>query len=284
MKKSLIVVNTFKKEAAPLGNEIQSFLKAHDVAADIFTYDGQTYSEKDTKTPFKGYDFVITLGGDGTVLFASRGCAPLKIPVFPVNLGEFGFIAGVQKNEWQNELLSYLAGQSQIAHRSIVKAMVLRNGNPVFDCAGMNDIVIGSISSVRIVNVDVAYNNAPLGRFKADGIIVATATGSTAYSAAAGGPIIDPSLDVLVLTPVNSFSLSARPLVLNPQGELSVTVLNSRSALELTADGQVSFELQENDCVKMRIAEYKARLVCSTQEKFYAALRSKLNWSGGPLA
>src|SRR5574344_232978 len=284
MKKSLIVVNTFKKEAASLGEEIQSFLQLHDVAADLFTYDGQTFHENDRTVPFSGYDFVVTLGGDGTVLFASRGCAPLGIPVFPVNLGEFGFIAGVQKNEWQEELLSFLAGQTQIACRSLVKAMVLRNGIPVFDCAGMNDIVIGSVSSVKIVNVDVAYNNAPLGRFKADGIIVATATGSTAYSAAAGGPIIDPSLDVLVLTPVNSFSLSARPLVLNPHGELSVTVLPSRCTLELTADGQVSFELKENDCIKMRIAEHKARLVCSTQEKFYAALRSKLNWSGGPLA
>ena len=227
---------------------------------------------------------MVTLGGDGTVLFASRRCAPLGIPVFPVNLGEFGFIAGVQKNEWKCELASFLKNASPVAYRSLVKAIVLRDGNTVFDCVGMNDIVIGSVSSVKIVNVDVAYNNAPLGRFKADGIIVATATGSTAYSAAAGGPIVDPSLDVLVLTPINSFSLSARPLVLNPQGELSVTVLSSRTPLELTSDGQVPFALKENDCIKMRIAEYKARLVCSTQEQFFAALQSKLNWSGGPRA
>lgn len=284
MKKSLIVINTFKKEAAPLGMEIEMFLADRGVTAELFRYDGQTATENDKAISFEGYDFVVTLGGDGTVLFASRACAPLDIPVFPVNLGEFGFIAGVQKNEWQSELDNFLAGNAQIASRSLVKAIVLRKGRTVFDCVGMNDIVIGSASSVKIVNVDVAYNNAPLGRFKADGIIVATATGSTAYSAAAGGPIIDPSLDVLVLTPINSFSLSARPLVLNPQGELAVTVLPSRVPLELTADGQIPFALAENDCIKMRIAQYKARLVCSTQEKFFAALRSKLNWSGGPLA
>lgn len=284
MKKCLVVVNTFKKEAAPLGEKIQAFLKTHEVAADIFMYDGQASSDADKLVAFEGYDFVVTLGGDGTVLFATRGCAALDIPVFPVNLGEFGFIAGVQKNEWGDALELFLDGKAQIASRSLVKAIVQRRGQIVFDCAGMNDIVIGSASAVKIVNVDIEYNNAPLGRFKADGIIIATATGSTAYSAAAGGPIIDPSLDVLVLTPINSFSLSARPLVLNPQGELAVTVLPSRTSLELTADGQIPFALEEGDCIKIRIAPTKARLVCSSQEKFYAALRSKLNWSGGPLA
>lgn len=284
MKKCLIVVNTFKKEAAPLGEKIKAFLKTHGVSATLFEYDGQSSPAKDKKVSFEGYDFVVTLGGDGTVLFASRGCAPLDIPVFPVNLGEFGFIAGVQKNEWSDALELFLDGTAQIENRSLVQAIVLRKGKPVFDCSGMNDIVIGSASSVHIVNIDVEYNSAPLGRFKADGIIVATATGSTAYSAAAGGPIIDPSLDVLVLTPINSFSLSVRPLVLNPQGELAVNVLPSRSKLELTADGQIPFALKEGDCIKMRLSPNKARLVCSSQEKFYAALRSKLNWSGGPLA
>src|SRR5574344_105739 len=161
MKKCLIVVNTFKKEAAPLGEKIKAFLKTHGVSATLFEYDGQSSPAKDKKVSFEGYDFVVTLGGDGTVLFASRACAPLDIPVFPVNLGEFGFIAGVQKNEWQSELDNFLAGNAQIASRSLVKGIVLRKGRTVFDCVGMNDIVIGSASSVKIVNVDVAYNNAP---------------------------------------------------------------------------------------------------------------------------
>lgn len=284
MKKCLIVVNLFKEEAAPLGKEIKSFLKTKGVCADIFTYNGQSTSEKQKEVSFEGYGFAVTLGGDGTVLFASRKCAPLDIPVFPINLGEFGFIAGVQKNEWKQKLESFLEGKEQIAKRSLVKAIVLRKGKVVFSCSGMNDIVIGSASAVKIINVDIAYTGAPLGRFKADGIIVSTATGSTAYSLAAGGPIIDPQLDALILTPINSFSLSSRPLVLNPHGELSVTVLPSRASLELTADGQVPFLLKEKDCIKMRISEYKASLICSTPENFYSALRSKLNWSGGPLA
>lgn len=284
MKKCLIVVNSFKAEAQPLSSDILSFLKEKNVTAAEFIYDGKNVCDDDLEKVVKGNDFVITLGGDGTVLFASRICAPLSIPVFPVNLGEFGFIAGIQKNEWQEELNLFLEGKAQTQERSLVEAEVLRGGKKVFECSGMNDIVIASSTSVRIVNIDVDYKNAPLGHFKADGIIFATATGSTAYSAAAGGPIVDPSLNVLVLTPINSFSLSARPLVLNPENEISVTILPSRSGIELTCDGQVPFALEENDKIKLSVCKNRATLVCSTQEKFYAALRSKLNWSGGPLA
>ncbi|HBB43376.1 MAG TPA: NAD(+) kinase, partial [Treponema sp.] len=115
-------------------------------------------------------------------------------------------------------------------------------------------------------------------------LIVATATGSTAYSAAAGGPIIEPSLDAMVLTPISSFSLSARPLVFGSQGEIAVTVLPSRSGMELTVDGQERFALETGDVIIMGVPSYKAQIVCATQEKFYASLQSKLNWSGGPRA
>lgn len=284
MKKCVIVENSFKKESLPLGKSIKDFLAQKNIDSEEFTYDGKNVSDKDLASLIKDTDFVITLGGDGTVLFASRVCAPLSIPVFPINLGEFGFIAGIQKNEWQSEFDLFLEGKAHIQERSLVTAEVLRSEKSIFTCSGMNDIVISSATSVKIVNIDVDYNNAPLGHFKADGIIFATATGSTAYSAAAGGPIVDPSLNVLILTPVNSFSLSARPLVLNPENEICVTVLPSRASLELTCDGQIPFALEEDDRIKLSVSKDRATLVCSTQQKFYAALRSKLNWSGGPLA
>ena len=281
MKKCLIVVNTHKDESQNLGRMIQSYLAAKSIESSVFCFDGFS-----TENPFTGFDFVITLGGDGTVLFAARGCVENKIPVFPVNLGEFGFIASIQKNEWQKELDLFLAGKSEVDERNMLNAALVstRQSEP-FSGIGLNDVVICAKTAARTIMFTVSYNDVPLGTFKADGIIISTATGSTAYSASAGGPIIDPELDALVLTPINSFSLSSRPLVLSPRGEVGITILPSReNDVIITIDGQKPFDLHEGDCIKIRRLQEKVKLVGCTTNKFYGALRSKLNWSGGPHA
>ena len=216
----------------------------------------------------------------------SLGCVKNKIPVFPVNLGEFGFIASIQKNEWQKELDLFLAGKSEVDERNMLNAALVstRQSEP-FSGIGLNDVVICAKTAARTIMFTVSYNDVPLGTFKADGIIISTATGSTAYSASAGGPIIDPELDALVLTPINSFSLSSRPLVLSPRGEVGITILPSReNDVIITIDGQKPFDLHEGDCIKIRRLQEKVKLVGCTTKKFYGALRSKLNWSGGPHA
>ncbi len=284
MNNCLIVINSAKKESATLGKNISDFLDTFSIACKIFSYNGLCVQKKNLDISFEGFDFVITLGGDGTVLFASRGCAPLDIPIFPINLGDFGFLAAIQKNEWQEELKNYLVGKKYEQKRFLVDAEVLREGKTIFTISAMNDVVIASVGSMQLCNLNVAYNHALLGPFKANGIIVSSSTGSTAYSAAAGGPIIDPSLNTLLLTPISSFSLSARPLVFSSEGELAVTVLPSRSDIGLVADGQETFDLKVNDVIILRVSKYAVRLIGSSQEKFYSALQSKLNWAGGPRA
>ncbi|MGN0728625.1 NAD(+)/NADH kinase [Treponema sp.] len=284
MKNCLVIANSFKKDAESLASEISAFLKERSIKTSLFLYDGNKVRSQFLELDFSGYDFVVTLGGDGTVLFACRGCAPIGIPVFPVNLGEFGFLAAVSKNGWQEELDFFLRDKCYISSRSLVQCEVLRSGKTVFTCCGMNDCVISSCPSSHLVNLNVAYNHALLGPFKTNGIIVSTPTGSTAYSAAAGGPIVAPELSALVLTPVSSFSLSARPLVFGENGEIVITVMKSRSDVLLTCDGQIDFALSEGDVLILKIPQFHARLVCSTQEKFFSALQSKLNWSGGPRA
>lgn len=282
MKKVLIVVNTNKKESQKTGKLISEYLEKKEICSSIFSFDG--FSEE---KPFSGYDLVITLGGDGTVLFAARGCAELGIPVFPVNFGEFGFIASIQKDEWKSELELYLNGKAKIVERSLVQAFVVdgKSGKNIFSGIGLNDIVISAKMASRTILMGVDFNYVSLGKFKADGLIVCTATGSTAYSSAAGGPIVDPSLDALVLTPMHAFSLSSRPLVLNPKGELEITILPSReSDIIITIDGQNPFDIHEGDCIKIRQISKKVKLVGCTAERFYEALQSKLNWSGGPHA
>ena len=278
VKKSLIVVNSFKEESKSLGAEIQVYLRNLNVQADIFVFNG--FSEQ---YPFYGYDFVITMGGDGTVLFAARGCAPLGIPIFPVNFGSFGFIASVQRGEWKKELDEFLNGESVIDERSMLGADLVRGGQRRLSATGLNDIVICGKTAAHTISFNVLYDKVPLGEIKADGIIISTATGSTAYSASAGGPIIDPGLDAMVLTLMNAFSLSSRPLVLSPAGQLEIEILPSRiSDVVISVDGQIPVDLHVGDVIRIKQIDAKAKLIGCTKEKFYNALRSKLNWSGGP--
>lgn len=277
-KNCLIVVNTYKEESKAMGEEIKGYLSDIGINSSIFMFGG--FSEE---YPFHGYDFVITLGGDGTVLFAARGCAPLGIPIFPINFGSFGFIASVQKNEWKNELNKFLNGEAVVAERSMLQADLIRGGLRRFSSAGLNDVVISARTAGHTISFDVAYDGVPLGQIKGDGIIVSTATGSTAYSASAGGPIIDPGLDAMVMTLINAFSLSSRPMVLGSEGELDITISPSRVGdVVISVDGQIPVDLHVGDCIKVHRLKEKALLVGCTREKFYHALRSKLNWSGGP--
>lgn len=280
MKKALIIINVSKDESMTLAKEIASYLKKKDVAYDFLSFDGFV-----DNTDFKGYDFVISLGGDGTVLYAARNSSKYGLPVFPVNLGEFGFIASVQPEDWQKELKLFMDGKAVFEKRSMLKVEVIRNGKKVYSSLSLNDAVISAERGVSTIMLSVKRNSHPLCRLKADGLILATPTGSTAYSAAAGGPIVSPEVEAFVLTPLNPFSLSSRPIVLSPDSNLEITVEKSRiKGICLTVDGQEPFGIQFGDIISVVLNKKKAKLVAGSEEKFYNALRSKLNWSGVPHA
>ena len=280
MKKALIIINVSKDESMTLAQEIAALLSKKGVVHDFLSFDGFV-----DNTDFKGYDFVISLGGDGTVLYAARNASKYGIPVFPVNLGEFGFIASVQPEDWQKELKVFLDGKAVFENRSMLKVEVLREGKKVYSSLSLNDAVISAERGVSTIMLSVKRNSLPLCNLKADGLIVATPTGSTAYSAAAGGPIVSPEVEAFVLTPLNSFSLSSRPIVLSPDSKLEITIEKSRiKGICLTVDGQEPLALQNNDVISVILNKKKAKLVAGSAEKFYNALRSKLNWSGVPHA
>lgn len=280
-----------KPESRFISHDISTYLSSRGISSDIYNFDGTAPD----KNPFEQFDFAVTLGGDGTVLFAARCCASLGIPVFPVNLGEFGFIASIEKAEWKNLLDDFLDGKLSESSRSLLEVSAFHendeNDNVFFESVALNDVVISASSFAEgVILLDVFYNDIPLGLFKADGVIISTATGSTAYSASSGGPIIDPDLDAFVLTPINAFSLSVRPLVLNHNGEVCIkimpvrrTSINQANAI-VTVDGQKPIHVSAGDTVKIKCAKNKVRLAGCTSQKFYNALRSKLNWSGGPHA
>ena len=138
MKKCLIIINTHKKESEKLGNRIKAFLKDYSIEVSFISFNGGDFNYH-----FDGFDFVITLGGDGTVLYACRGCLHLGIPVFPINLGEFGFIAGIQKDEWEENLVNFLEGKSKIEERTMILVNVIRDGKVVYTENALNDAEIG---------------------------------------------------------------------------------------------------------------------------------------------
>lgn len=280
MKKALVIINVSKTESMKLSDQIAAFLKTKGILTETFVFDGFSPDSN-----IKGYDFVITLGGDGTVLFAARNTVHNPVPIFPVNFGQFGFIASVQPEEWQEELEKFLGGQSCVVERSMANVRIIHNDEEIYCGNGLNDVVICAKSAATTISLDVYYEMQLLCKLKGDGLIVGTPTGSTAYSAAAGGPILDPSLNAFVLTPINSFSLSSRPIVLNQDGLVSIKISESRAdGINLKIDGAKNMELTVGDTVLIKQFDKKVQLVNCTAEKFYTALRSKLNWSGGPHA
>lgn len=279
-KKVLIIINIYKDESMSLAKEIATYLKDKGVESEFLSFDGFC-----DNTPFESYSFVITLGGDGTVLFAARNCVNYDVPVFPVNLGQFGFIATIQTDEWKKELDLYLKGKYVIQKRSLIQAELYRNNQLVVSSIGLNDIVISAKNTARTVALSVKSNGIHLCNLKSDGVIFSTSTGSTAYSASAGGPIIDPVLDVIVMTPINPFSLSSRPIVLSTEEEIEVLIQPCRTKeISLIVDGQEGISLASGDVLKIKQFKKKIQLINCTTEKYYNALRAKMNWTGGPHA
>jgi NAD+ kinase len=215
------------------------------------------------------------------------------VPLFPVNLGTLGFIAGVERSLWLDVFERWLRGESPVSRRCMLEIKVDRNGKEILKNTCLNDAVISASGIAKLIKLDVHAETSPplrgaaagvwteLGFYRADGLIIATPTGSTAYSMAAGGPILHPEMEAMLLTPICPFTLSNRPLVLPSKQALRVTVgEEQRSGVLLTVDGQDTFNLEQGDRVIIRQASWQALLVSADIAGYYTALRTKLSWTG----
>lgn len=280
MKKVLIVICITKDESMTLAKEVAGFLDSKNLKYDFINFDG--FSDD---TSFQEYSFVITLGGDGTVLYAARNCVDLELPVFSINLGEFGFLASVEKEEWKEKLDLFIENKLEIEERSMIKVALYRDGACIINKLSLNDVVISAKNSARTVSLAIDYKKIHLCNLKADGVIISTSTGSTAYSAAAGGPIVAPDVNAFVMTPINAFSLSSRPIILGVDGEITIEIQPCRTKeINMIVDGQDGIPLQPKDKIIIVENDKKVKLASCNDENFYEALRSKLNWTGGPHA
>ncbi|WKZ57012.1 MAG: NAD(+)/NADH kinase [Bdellovibrionota bacterium] len=223
-------------------------------------------------------DLIITLGGDGTLLSVARH-SDSKAPLFlGVNFGVLGFLTEVRPTELQATLERLLRGDLYIRERAMLLGILEREGKVVFSSQAVNDFVVQKGARSRLIDLDVFLDDEAIMRLRADGMIVATPTGSTAYSLACGGPIADPSLNVMMLTPICPHSLTSRPLVVDSDSVARIVVPHIEDLVFLTADGQVSCELKPGDVIRITRAKHRLRLLSAPTRSYFEILRTKLNW------
>ena len=223
-------------------------------------------------------DLVLVLGGDGTLLSAAREVAPRGKPVLPINLGSLGFLTSFTLDELYPVLEETLAGKLVASERVMLKATLLRGGKAVEEQCVLNDAVINKGALARMTEVRLSLDGEFVCRYRADGLIVSTPTGSTAYSLSAGGPIVHPSVEAIVITPICPHTLSDRPLVIRDSCVVELSLLETPDSVYLTLDGQKGVELATGDQVRITRAEEKLKLIQPPRKTYYDILRSKLKW------
>jgi len=220
-------------------------------------------------------DMIISLGGDGTILSTARIIGHRQIPILGVNLGKLGFLAEVLPSDAFEFIKRICKGDYRIEDRMVLEAKVKEEGVIYF---GLNDIVIDKAGSTRVVDIETYINDEYLITYTADGLIISTPTGSTAYSLAAGGPIVTPSSEVITLTPICPHTLTARPIVIPGDSIIKVKIEFYDKEILLTADGQIEHKLKPPVEILVKKADYKIKLVKRPEVSYFDLLRSKLMW------
>jgi len=228
-------------------------------------------------------DLVLVLGGDGTFIGMAGRIAKsgADVPILGVNFGSLGFLTEVTLDELFESLESVIEGRAHLETRMMLRSRTIRQGRPLEDRFALNDVVITKGALSRIIDLAVEIGGQPVMRVRADGLIVATPTGSSAYNLAAGGPIVHPAVDALLLTPIAPHMLTNRPVVVPGSSEVSVEPIldGTREDVYVTFDGQTGHSLEPDDLIEIRRAERPLRLVRAAKRTYFEVLRQKLKWS-----
>jgi len=225
-----------------------------------------------------GASLIIVLGGDGTLLSVARQLRGREVPILGVNLGGLGFLSETSLEELPEMLASVVQGRYALSRRTMLRVAVKRAGELVFDLSVLNDAVITKDALARIIDIETFVDDEYLTTYRADGLILSTATGSTGYSLAAGGPILHPSLTHIVVTPICPHTLTNRPILLPEQAALRAILFSKDERVILTLDGQIGFPLEAGDEVTVRKSPFAVNLIRSKSRGYFEVLRTKLKW------
>jgi len=223
-------------------------------------------------------DLMIVLGGDGTMIATARMLGDSEVPVLGVNYGGLGYLAEFRVEELYTALESILAGNYRVDTRVMLAVQLLRGAEEVTRNRVLNDVVINKSALARIIEIEAYLNGQFVNSFRADGLIVSTPTGSTAYNLSAGGPVIYPSMNAVVITPICPFTLSNRPIVVPDDAVVELCLKTDKEDVSLTLDGQVGFPLQAQDRVRIRKSRATFKLVQPMNRNYFEVLRDKLRW------
>ncbi|MCB1023800.1 MAG: NAD(+)/NADH kinase [Acidobacteria bacterium] len=276
-----IIVKPNNEEAWKTACEVSEWFKSRGV-----TPIGKPHCEaeisgpnpRDIKTFAVAADLIVVLGGDGTMISAARMTGNGQTLVLGVNYGSLGYLTEFRIEEIYEALELILKGDYKVDQRVMLDAEHWRGEELLASGRVLNDVVINKAALARIIEIEVELNDQHVNSFRADGLIVATPTGSTAYNLSAGGPIVYPSMNAVVLTPICPFTLTNRPIVMPDDAEISLKLLNRNEGVVLTLDGQIGYEMEAKDVVKIRKSETSFNLVQPTNRNYFDVLRNKLKW------
>jgi len=223
-------------------------------------------------------DLLIVLGGDGTLLAAAREAAPRGIPILPINLGSLGFLTSFTLAEMYPALEETLAGKAETSERVMLTASLFRKGQAIESKNVLNEVVVNKGALARMIEVELFIDEEFVCRYRADGLIVATPTGSTAYSLSAGGPIVHPDVESLIVTPICPHTLTDRPVVIGDDCKIEMRLRGDAASVYLTLDGQKGILMQSEDRVGISRAKERLKLIQPHRKSYYEILRSKLKW------
>lgn len=223
-------------------------------------------------------DVIIVLGGDGTMLSTCRLVGDKEVPILGINIGGLGFITEVQVEKLYEITEKILSSNCPVEERLMLKAQVIRHGALIAEYVVLNEVVVNKAALARVIDLETYINNSYVTTFKADGLIISTPTGSTAYSLSAGGPVLYPTLDNIIVTPICPHTLTNRAIVLPGDSKIEVILRSPTERVYLTLDGQVGFSVMQNDIIEVVKAPFKTKLLIPCDRDYFQILRKKLKW------
>ncbi|WP_342349413.1 NAD(+)/NADH kinase [uncultured Nitrospira sp.] len=262
-------------------SQLRDWLVAHDKTVILDSTQGLPTSDNPTRIQIaKEADLLIVLGGDGTMLSGARLVEQRGIPILGVNMGGLGFLTEINFDDLPTALEKVFAGECRLDKRLMLKVQLQRGDRILYTYSALNDVVISKGHLARMIATKICVNHAFMTNLRGDGLIVATPTGSTAYSLSAKGPILDPRLEVLLINPICPHTFSHRPFL--APGDVPITIeLTSQEPAMATIDGQVGAEMLTGDLVQVRASDHRTHLIRFPERSYFEVLRTKLKWGDG---
>ena len=262
----VIVTKPHQPEVAKVASELASWFQEKGIRASM-----------DPDSAEKA-DLCVVVGGDGTLLSAARLMGEHQVPILAINYGGLGFLTEVTRDEMYSALEGVLSGSTVTNSRMMMDVAVHRGSALVEAYQALNDVVIHKGTLARIIELDAHVDGQYVSRFRSDGLILSTPTGSTAYNVSAGGPIVYPTMAAIIMTPIASHTLTNRPLVLPPESHVEITLRSIPDDVYVTVDGQVGLKLEPGDRVIVRKSQRSVQLIAPAGKDFFDVLRDKLKW------